>query len=289
MKLKDFAIRDPFILADRVTQKYYMYASFAEGGKKGFKVYESSDLTEWNEPYAVFVADESFWATDDFWAPEVHYYKGKYYLFGTFGVKDKKRNSQILVADSPKGPFTPFSALLGPENWFVLDATLYVENGVPYALYSHEWLQIYDGSLYCVRLKDDLSAPVGEPIFLFKASESGWATSPLWNPKDKPVYVFDAPFVYEIDGVKFILWSSWSKENCNAYSVGVAYPEKGVLGGKYRHALLDLPHCDCGHAMIFKDFSGKDKIVFHENNSVIGGERAAIYDIMISNGEVIVK
>ena len=53
------------------------------------------------------------------WAPEVHKYDGKYYLFATINSdivwKKRKegwadytwRGTQIFHADSPEGPFTP--------------------------------------------------------------------------------------------------------------------------------------------------------------------------------------
>ena len=61
-----------------------------------------------------------------------------------------------------------------------------------------------------------------------------------------------------------------------------------MLGGSYRHGLLALPKRDSGHAMVFRDLGGQYKIAFHENNCRNGAERAAIYDIKIEDGEVIV-
>ena len=33
-----------------------------------------------------------------------------------------------------------------------LDGTLYVENGLPYMVYAHEWIQILDGTMEAVPL-----------------------------------------------------------------------------------------------------------------------------------------
>ena len=288
MKLSEINIRDPYIFADGKANKYYLYSSYCKGDEKGFQAYVSDDLVEWSDPVIVFLKGCDFWATKDFWAPEMHFYKGKYYLFGTFRADGKPRNCQILVSDSPLGPFTIHSSLLAPESWFALDATLYVENEVPYAIFSHEWVQISDGEMCFVRLKDDLSAPVGNAVSLFKASNAKWSKCPYWNKNKTPVYIVDAPFVYEIDGIKFIIWSSWADEDSNSYSVGVAYPKNGVLGGEYTHERLKLPKADSGHAMIFKDFSGVFRICLHENNSVPCGERAAIYRVGVNDGRLVV-
>jgi hypothetical protein len=39
-----------------------------------------------------------------------------------------------------------------------LDGTLWVEDELPYMVFCHEWVQIKDGTVESVRLKDDLSA-----------------------------------------------------------------------------------------------------------------------------------
>ncbi len=287
MKLSQIVIRDPFVLADK-NGKYYMYASSPSNLGRGFCAYESTNLVDWSEPFVVFDAKD-FWAKDNFWAPEVHFYKGKYYLFGTFGTNNVRRTSQILVADNPKGPFKVHSEALAPLDWFALDATLYVENDVPYAIFSHEWVQVADGEACFVKLKDDLSALEGSPCVMFKASQSGWSVSPEWNTTGHPVYIVDAPFVYNIDGVQFMLWSSWSSVKQDAYSVGVVYPlGDNMLCGKYKHQLLKLPHNDSGHAMIFKDFDGNYRICYHEDNSQNGKEHAAIYYVGVKNKEVVV-
>lgn len=288
MKLDEINIRDPFVFADRKTGRYYMYASSPACLPKGFCVYVSEDLENWTSPSSVFVAGEDFWATDDFWAPEVHEYRGRYYLFGTFSSASHVRTSQILVSDSLTGPFRVHSKPLAPDKWYALDATLYIDDGKPYAIFSHEWLQTGDGEMCCVRLTDDLTAPTGEVKVLFRASESGWAKSPVWNKSSKPIYVVDAPYACRLGGVDFLLWSSWSEESDDGYDVGVAYPVDGMLGGKYVHKTLGLPKKDSGHAMIFRDLKGEYRISFHENNCHGGKEHAAFYYVKIRKGEVIV-
>ncbi len=289
MRLDDIAIRDPYVLTDTHTGKYYMYASSPLPLSKGFCVYVSEDLQNWQAPQSVFVADKTFWAQDDFWAPEVHYYCGKYYMFATFGMSGIGRTSQILVSDSPMGPFVVHSGALAPKDWFALDATLYVKNGEPYAIFSHEWVQIADGEMCCVKLKNDLSATEGKPVTMFKASNSGWAKVPGWSRNKHDVYITDAPYFYSIDGTEFMLWSSWSEPIDAAYSVGIVYPCDGdLLGGKYKHGLLNLPHKDAGHAMMFMDLEGNHRICYHKNNSQSGCERAVIAYAKIENGELCV-
>ena len=110
MRLSDINIRDPFVLT--YGGRYYMYGTRAvvtwsqeiKDGY-GFDVYESSDLSEWSGPKSIFENYDSFWGDYQFWAPEVHEYKGKFYLLATFAAKNRKRGTAILCSDTPNGEF----------------------------------------------------------------------------------------------------------------------------------------------------------------------------------------
>ena len=84
----DIRIRDPFIVTDTQKGIYYMYASSSQKGSDGqslggVEVYKSKDLQWWEEPRQVFTVPEDNWITGTVWAPEVHLYNGRYYLFAT--------------------------------------------------------------------------------------------------------------------------------------------------------------------------------------------------------------
>ena len=109
MKTSEINIRDPFVLAYKGT--YYLYGTRAkytwqapEDLKKlGFDVYISKDLENWQQK-EVFSWYPDFWSDEKFWAPEVHVYQGKFYMFATFGSKTTGvcKGTQILVANCPK-------------------------------------------------------------------------------------------------------------------------------------------------------------------------------------------
>ena len=85
MKCSEIHIRDPFVL--REDGKYYMYGTRAANfGKKtgGFDVYVSEDLVTWSEPHPCFDSEAYGLNFSANWAPEVHKYKGAYYMFATF-------------------------------------------------------------------------------------------------------------------------------------------------------------------------------------------------------------
>lgn len=151
-------------------------------GRRTVVQYTSKDLETWNGRRVIFEIPGDFWTQRGIWAPELHAYRGKFYLFLTFDSDQQfpeqwrnwlprvKRGSQVLVADAPTGPFQPFAnrSTLPPDMMMMmLDGTLRVEDGVPYMVFCHEWLQIKDGTVEYMQLKDDLSETVGEPKRLF--------------------------------------------------------------------------------------------------------------------------
>ena len=142
-RLDEFRAHDPFILADANSQTYYLYTSIASGAlprsQAGVVAYTSKDLTTWYGPNVVFEVPGDGWANPAHgaWAPEVHLYKGKYYLFVTLHNRDKvyteppqtprvthRRATQVFVSHSPAGPFTSLAdPPATPEGLMTLDRT----------------------------------------------------------------------------------------------------------------------------------------------------------------------
>lgn len=263
MKCNEIRIRDPFILP--FEGKYYLYGSSSncEGitTENQFWCYVSDDLENWSEPILCFDPPSDFWGECNFWAPEVHIYNGKFYMFATFYAEGRNRATQALVSDSPKGPFREFGKPLTPDDWMCLDGTLYVENNIPYLVFCHEWLQVDDGEIAMVQLKQDLSEAVGEPKVLFKASESGWA-HPL-EEKNRKIFVTDGPWLVKEDETLIMFWSSFHN---GSYAEGVAISASGKLAGPWTHSEQLLFEKDGGHGMMFESFEGKQYFALHQPN-----------------------
>ena len=150
MKNSDIHIRDPFILVR--DNKYYLYGTrAADFGIKtgGFDVYSGVDLENWSEPKEIFDSRAAGLNTSCNWAPEIHEYKGRYYIFATFTQPSGNRGTYSLVSDKPDGPFVKCSSgALTPQEWMSLDGTLYVDNDAqPYLVFSHEHVQILTGTV----------------------------------------------------------------------------------------------------------------------------------------------
>ena len=269
LKRKDIRIRDPYILTDKEAGCYYMYGTTALapnslGAFNTFSVYKSTDLENFEEPKIVFDgAKIGYWADRDFWAPEVHKYKGRYYLFGSVKANGRNRTTEIFVSNTPYGSFEPIlKKPVTPEGWECLDGTFIVEDGIPYMVFCHEWVQVGDGEICAIQLSDDLTQPIGEPKLLFRASDE-----PAVNVYMEGKYVTDGPFFYREGGKLRMIWSSYSK---GRYLVLEAESES--LLGKWKH-LGSRYDFDGGHAMLFDSLDGNRMISLHSPNKA-GYERA---------------
>jgi arabinan endo-1,5-alpha-L-arabinosidase len=287
MKTEDINIRDPFVLP--YENKYYLYGSRGPacwGLTGGFDVYVSSNLKDWDGPHEVFSAPEGFWADRHFWAPEVHRYKGSFYLFASFKSESECRGTQILVADSPMGPFRLHGGKpVTPRQWECLDGTLYVDKQhTPFIVFCHEWVQVQDGEMVALQLSDDLTDAVGEPIVLFRASD------PPWADKGAKDYVTDGPFLYRAqNGELLMIWSSLVHTGDTAsYVQAVSRSLDGEITGSWSHDSALLFQRDGGHGMIFTSFSGSLMLTLHKPNTT-PDERPCFFEIIDHNGCISIK
>ena len=280
-------VSDPCILADPVSKKYYLYArkfSFGTTPKESsgtggtFYVTCSEDLVHWSDPILVFEQND-FWAGLDYWAPEGHYYNGKYYIFSTFRAPGTLRRCQALVSDNPLGPFAPVRPEpFTPEGWQCLDATLYIDKkGQPWSVFCHEWLQVFDGQVCAVRLTEDLGQAVGDPIILFRASEAPWGDDLVYSTGGFGG-VTDGPWPHRMeDGSLVMLWSNFSPFG---YACGIAKSLSGEIFGPWQQ--LDKPvYChDGGHASLFRRLSdGMLMMSLHTMGTDGPGKRSLIFEV----------
>jgi hypothetical protein len=272
---EDLYVRDPFIVVDESTKTYYLHVN--ECPSVG--LWKSADLKTWTRVGHAFTPDSTFWGKNDCWAPDVYEYRGKYYMLVTYSSDVQKRGTAILVADRVEGPFRPLiNRPITPNEWTCLDASLYIdENRQPWLVYCHEWIEIKDGEIVAQRLSDDLTALVGPPLTIFRASEAPWAAELSGQPG---CYVTDAPVIYRSgNGSLLMTWSSFTKDG--KYGIGVARSVNGRIDGKWKHSASTLNNDDGGHSMIFRDISGQMKISYHATN---GRPRLTIHNIEDRNG-----
>ena len=127
------------------------------------------------------------------------------------------------MCDTPDGVFMPISREVGtPLSQSCIDGTLYVENRVPYHVYSHDWSDCYDkkkdcyvGEICAVQMFEDLTEIVGEPFLLFRSDDaptSAGKSSVKNKLNGKPIlrYGSDGPFLKKLkNGTLYLIWSPY--------------------------------------------------------------------------------
>jgi len=291
MTKEQIQMRDPFVLAQADAGRYYLYGSTdpdiwrAKG--IGFDVYRSEDLMHWEGPFPAFRPAPGFWSDRNYWAPEVHVYNGRFYMFATFKAEGVCRGTQILIADSPLGPFRPHSdGPVTPRQWECLDGTLFLdEEGMPWIVFCHEWVQVKNGTVCALRLSPELDRAIGEPVVLFSAMEASWV-DPVQSPRHGIGYVTDGPFAYRCaNGELLLLWSSFRQ---GRYAQAIARSTSGGIRGPWTHDPIPLFESDGGHGMIFCTFEGRTMLALHTPNDT-PNERPVFIGLEETDGRLTVS
>lgn len=283
MTESDFEIRDPFVLVARGL--YYMYESKPWKGGEGVWVRASHDLKSWTPRKLVMRVPDGVDHTA-VWAPEVHRFKGRYYLFTTLTEKkgarpiatvaptvgDKflePRGTWAFVADDPEGPFAPVKT--GPVTdpaLMTLDGTLLVEDGRPSFVYCHEWCQMDNGTVEYAPLTADLGSLAAAPKTLLDARS---AMKGAHN-------VTDGPFFWrsEKSAALYMIWSNTI--DGHGYCVLVRSSPSGKIAGPWTKDRILFGE-NGGHGMIFKDLKGRLQLTLHQPNES-PDERMKLFELV---------
>lgn len=252
--------RDPSILYENGV--YYAYTT----GWNAYKNTSGSLKGDWEKiPGAVIMPDD-FKAHN--WAPEVYKYNGKYYMFTTYSPTETlnefgNRGCIIMRSDSPEGPFKMITdGWVTPKEWDCIDGTFYVDgDGQPWMVFVHGHTSLEgNGAMAAVKLSDDLTRQISEPIELFRANEPLWADAGI----------ADGCFMHTTEnGDLLMIWSNVDKKG---YCLGVARSSNGRLDGEWTHEDPRLfsrvmADTDGGHGMIFTDVDGQMYVFLHSPNT----------------------
>ena len=260
------------LLADPASRAYYLYAASNPAGDE-VVAYKSTDLAKWDGPSPVFRLPEGSWANpaQGIRNPEVHVYRGRYYLFATLGNQDQiiakppeswrlntRRGTQIFVSDSPLGPFAAVAASGNesqtPRDFVAADGTLYREGDLPYLVYVHDWSQQIDATIEAVRMRTDLSAPVEEALHLFKSSDAPWLRMERATSRNPRYYVGGGPCLWRTSGGGLVML--WSSLRGGKPAVAAARSVTGKVRGPWRQVSTLLT--DSGPQMsVFRAFDGR--------------------------------
>lgn len=198
-------IGDPFVL--KVDDQYYMYATSEP--HTGFKVWQSDDLTNWEEKELAYdhSDQEKKWAIGDFWAPEVIEYEEQFYMVYSAREYVGSLKISIAVSDDPLGPFKDVAVDIIPENGSYIDGHIFIDDtDQPYLYYVKDnYENIINGNhisqIYVQEMSDDLLSVEGEPTLLLTPDQS-WEFpygEYQWN---------EGPYVLKNDDTYYLMYSA---------------------------------------------------------------------------------
>lgn len=259
-QVRKVLLGDPFIMLHG--DLYYAYGTESADG---IVVYTSENLKEWTkEPRLALDKKDSF-GEKWFWAPEVYFVNGKFYMYYT-----AEEHICVAVSDSPLGPFVQPEKNPMLEGEKSIDNSLFIDDdGIPYLFFD----RFNDGlNIWVAQLEGNFTTIKKETLHPCIHVSQVWEE--IW-PR-----VNEGPFVVKHNGLYYMTYSANSYES-PFYGIGCATAPH-VFGPWTKYAenpLLQKPGdlVGVGHSAMFKDKQGRLRIVFHAHRDKTAIHPRAMY------------
>jgi GH43 family beta-xylosidase len=251
---------DPFVLKFRGL--YYAFCTGIWHDGRAFGVLRSPDLVHWTEVGGAMERPDS--DAPYYWAPEVTYFNGKFYLYYSVG-NETLMELRVAVSDRPDGGFIDSGRRLTGED-FAIDAHLFFDsNGEKYLFYATDFLEhTHIGTGTVVDRMIDFFTLEGRPRPVTRARYD-WQ---VYDPQRKEKggvrwHTVEGPFVLKRKGVYYQMFSGGNWQN-PTYGVSFAVTDdlaKDEEWLQFSDGLKVLP--------ILRTLEGK--VVGPGHNSVVRG------------------
>lgn len=204
------SVHDPVMI--RQDSTYYVFAT-----GRGIRVWSSPDRQHWTAEKPVFETPPA-WTTqanpgtrpNDFWAPDISYHNGLYYLYYSSSVFGKNSSAVGLATNQTLHPADPnyrwvdrglvVQSVPGRDNWNAIDPNLIVDST------GHGWLtfgSFWDG-IKLVRLNDSLTAPAQPAQWYTLASRPRTDSTGRLSAGNGAI---EAPFLFRKNGYYYLFVS----------------------------------------------------------------------------------
>jgi xylan 1,4-beta-xylosidase len=186
-----------------------------------------------------------------FWAPDISFYEGTYYMMATLRLHGTGRENIIVTASAPEGPYSEPVVL----NETGLDPSHFVDDdGTHYMVYG-------GGGAWIHRLSDDCLRTVGEPSLL-------WAGTGRASP--------EGPHLLKKDGYYYVILAEGGTE----YGHCITVARSRTLFGEYEPCPFNPVHTQtdpaaaiqrAGHGKLVQTQNGEWWIVHLAGRPLAGG------------------
>jgi len=167
-------VGDPFVYSHR--QTYYLTGTAV--ADEGFQCWKSVDLVHWDQLGWIYKKSKTSMGQSHYWAPEVIFYGGSYYM--VYSSRDKNTGRLLLslaISPTPVGPFSDIHKPWFDFGYSAIDGHIFVDDdGAVYLYFSRNGYNknrdIHYGMIYGVGLARNLSEPTGMPVKLMEANQT---------------------------------------------------------------------------------------------------------------------
>ncbi|MEU6113313.1 family 43 glycosylhydrolase [Streptomyces sp. NPDC047117] len=227
-------------------------------------------------PWQEYWHDERFGKRGQAWAPEVHYFRGKWYIVACMGDHSKKVGSFLLVSEGGvEGPYRlargnldkPFGeSFIGGPNFIEPGAYFHIDGGL-YSEGDDAWLVLHN-DLYA-KFRDDMEDIV-TPTNLPRFQQKPYSPEPY----------LEGAYVFKHGGKYFLMHAAWDRTSISADGTPrYAYDPPGTGRVQYQYDAIvavsdhfEGPYSErwtlgvgAGHNNLFEDHTGRLWATFFRN------------------------
>ena len=239
-----------------------------------FPLLRSDDFASWRPQGRALVAPDPA-VGDTFWAPEVAWADGTFYLYYSAGFADARHHLRVATSREPGGPYRDVGALTDPRICpFAIDPHPFRDDdGTWYLFHARDFLDgARPGTSLVVQRLDGMTRLAGEPTVVLRARYD-------WQRflADRPMYggrydwhTLEGPTVRRHDGR---YWCFYSGGRWETDGYGLDYAVAGAVLGPYSDAGADggprvlrtVPGAllGPGHASIVVGPDGAEHLAYH--------------------------
>ncbi len=203
-------VHDPVMI--RQDSTYYVFAT-----GKGIKVWSSTDRVHWTVEKPVFESAPAWTVQanpatrpNDFWAPDISYHNGTYYLYYSSSVFGKNSSAIGLATNTTLRSTDPnyrwvdrglvIQSVPGRDNWNTIDPNLIVDStGRGWLTFGSFW-----GGIKLVRLNNDWTAPASPAEWYTLAGRPRTDTT---GDREAGNGAIEAPFLFRKGGYYYLFVS----------------------------------------------------------------------------------
>ena len=244
---------DPSVI--RIGRNYWAVATSSEWGPE-FPILLSTDLVNWRIVGAVFQKRPQ-WSVGNYWAPEISYYRGKYFVYYVGRKSGGSLCAAVATSDRPSGPYRDHGPLVCQDAGSIDPVPVTDERGVRYLLWKEDGNSRQQPTpIWAQQLSADGTKLVGDRRELIR-NDSQWEAQ-----------LVEGPFVLRRANWFYMFYSgnACCGRECN-YALGVAR-SRSLLGPweKYKDNPIlkgnDTWKCP-GHGSIVSDPRGRTFLFYH--------------------------